>query len=340
MKPRLLVLELWALGDLAVATPFLQAVSRVFDVTLLARPVAEALRPRFWPEVRVVPFLAPFTAYHHKYRLHRWPWVDLTRKVGLLRNFKFEVGVSSRWNPFENLLLLLSGCNRRIGFPRAGTGILLTQRLSRISARAHRYDDWKIVAGALGIEMPESAVFVSTDRRHGHVVMHTGAGQKVRVWPLDRFREIVRRLRALGFTVTVACDVGQSEWWRQTGEQPETPADVDTLLKLFDGAAAFVGNDSGPGHWAAICGVPTFTIFGPQLPEWFVPLHPAAEWVPGRDCPFKQCFDRCRFEVPHCLYDLHLEEVWKRVEAFIRRRVIPVPAAGEHLTCGSGTSNR
>ncbi len=40
VKPRLLVLELWGLGDLVIATPFLRAAAGQFSVTLLAKPFA------------------------------------------------------------------------------------------------------------------------------------------------------------------------------------------------------------------------------------------------------------------------------------------------------------
>lgn len=40
LKPKLLIVELWGLGDLVIATPFLRAVSEQFDVTLLAKPFA------------------------------------------------------------------------------------------------------------------------------------------------------------------------------------------------------------------------------------------------------------------------------------------------------------
>ena len=69
MKPKLLVIELWGVGDLAIATPFLRAASEQYDVTLLARPYARDLQVRLWPAVRVVPFTAPWTAFQHKYRL-------------------------------------------------------------------------------------------------------------------------------------------------------------------------------------------------------------------------------------------------------------------------------
>jgi heptosyltransferase-2 len=66
MKPKLLVVELWGMGDLVIATPFLQAASRKFAVTLVAKPYAKDLQARFWPEVKVAPFIAPWTAFERK----------------------------------------------------------------------------------------------------------------------------------------------------------------------------------------------------------------------------------------------------------------------------------
>ena len=102
-----------------------------------------------------------------------------------------------------------------------------------------------------------------------------------------------------------------------------TPFTVTELLALIDRAGAFIGNDSGPGHLAAFCGVPTFTIFGPHLPDWFAPLHPAAEWIEGKVCPYIPCSDYCRFPEPHCLWNIGEEEVWSRVVPFLAGHFTP-----------------
>jgi len=73
VKPKLLVIELWGLGDLLIATPFLQAASKKYAITLLAKPYAKDLQARFWQEVEVAPFVAPWTAFQHKYRLFPGP---------------------------------------------------------------------------------------------------------------------------------------------------------------------------------------------------------------------------------------------------------------------------
>jgi hypothetical protein len=69
----LLVIELWNVGDLAIAPPFLQAAAKSYAMTLLAKPVAKDLKARFWPEVKVIPFTAPWTPFKGKYRVWSWP---------------------------------------------------------------------------------------------------------------------------------------------------------------------------------------------------------------------------------------------------------------------------
>jgi heptosyltransferase-2 len=69
--------------------------------------------------------------------------------------------------------------------------------------------------------------------------------------------------------------------------------------------------------------VPTFTLFGPQLHEWFAPLHPAAEVFEGRACPYKPCSDYCRYATPFCLWQVPVDDVWPRVEKFVVARLKP-----------------
>ena len=323
MKPKLLVAELWGLGDLVIATPFLQAASQNYAVTLLAKPYAVDLQKRFWEGVSVVPFVAPWTAFKHKYRLWVWPWGEMFRLRNLLAAERFDFGLSARWDPRDHLLLQLARAKTRLGFPRLGSGMSLARRLTRPEPQAHRYENWRVMAQALGFAMPgREALLLPHLRPEGEILVHTGAGQPVRVWPLERYQKLVAQLRQENYRVQVACDPEQQGWWLAAGEKNlETPRTVAELLVLADRAGAFIGNDSGPGHLAAFCGVPTFTLFGPQLPEWFAPLHPGSEWLEGKACPYKPCSDYCRFLVPCCMGNSSEEEVWGLVKAFVGRTV-------------------
>ena len=328
MKAKLLVVELWGLGDLIIATPFLQAASQTYEVTLAAKPYAVDLQRRFWPNVRVVPFVAPWTAFRFKdkYRLYAWPWRGLFRLLQSLATQRFDFGLSARWgDPRDHLLLLLAGAKARLGFPRLGSGIILTKPLARPEPQAHRYEYWRVMARVLGLEMPlREALALPHAHPDGEILVHTGAGQPVRIWPLERYCTLVASLRRKGYRVQVACDPDQRTWWLHAGEEDvATPRTVTELFALADRAGAFIGNDSGPGHLAAFCGVPTFTLFGPQMPEWFAPLHPASEWLEGKACPYKPCSDYCRFPVPCCMANSGDEEVCALVESFAARVLRP-----------------
>jgi ADP-heptose:LPS heptosyltransferase len=321
-KPKLLVIELWALGDLAIATPFLQVASEQFAVTLLAKPHGRDLAARLWPRVNVVPFIAPWTAFRHKYRLLSWPWNELLR-LRSLRAERFEVGLSGRWDPRDHFLLRVLGARKRFGFPRAGSQFLLTNPLPHPGRLAHRYEQWRTVALALGLELPaRGQIPRSPPRTSDRVMVHTGAGRPLRVWPLARYRALVEHLRLQNYNVLVACDPDQESWWQEAGETKlATPRSVTELIDLLDRTGAFIGNDSGAGHLAAILGVPTFTLFGPQLSEWFAPLHPASKWLDGGPCPYKPCSDYCRFPAPNCLLELDEPLVCAQAAQFLAANI-------------------
>ena len=109
VKPKLLIVELWGLGDLIIATPFIRAAADKFDITLLAKPFALDLQPRFWPEVQVAAFTAPWTAFKNKYLLWHWPLPSMLRLRRQLAAEQFDCGLSARWDPRDHLLLKLAG---------------------------------------------------------------------------------------------------------------------------------------------------------------------------------------------------------------------------------------
>lgn len=296
--PRLLVVELWGLGDVALAVPFLRTAARHAQVTLLAKSHAGALLRRFCPEVEVIPLTAPWTAHRGKYRLAQWPWRELSSLVDTLRARRFAVAVSVRADPRDHLLMALTGAGLRAGFPRMGSSLLLTDRLAR-PADPHRTAAWSALARHLGFGTPPPVAAKPATR---DIVIHTGAAQPTREWPRERFEEIATRLRATGRTVTVL---------------DASSGGLDELVATLGATGRFIGNDSGPGHVAALLGVPTFTIMGPYPGNQFHPQHPHAAWVEGAPCVFKPCHDFCRFPQPNCILGVSVNEVWTRLQPWL-----------------------
>jgi heptosyltransferase-2 len=181
---------------------------------------------------------------------------------------------------------------------------------------------------ALGLNLPDRAGMTPPVRLPlKTVLIHSGARLPARIWPLEHFRTVAKRLREKGVSVQIACDPDQHFWWKKNGEMAASPRTVGELFNLIDLAGLFIGNCSGPGHLAAISGVPTFTVYGPSMHEWFAPLHPSSEVVEGHACPYKPCSDYCRYAKPFCLHDVTPDEVWPCLEQFVLRHLPARPLA-------------
>lgn len=317
--PALLVAELRGTGDIAILIPFLQVASQHYQVTLLAPPNAAGLLSHFVPSVELIPCVAPWALYYNDWKLGRWPWREIGGLLRTLRARRFSAAVSVWPLAADHLFLRLARPKKILGFAQRGRGLLLNHNLRR-EKHTHRPEAWRRLA--LALDLPALPVArprllpVVTSR---HIILHTGASQRLRVWPLARYAALLKKLRAAGWEPSVLCDRWQLPLWEELGEPlARVATGMGDLIGTIAGGAAFLGNDSGPGHIAALCGVPTFTLFGPQLPELFAPDHPQAGWVEGKPCRYKPCYDHCRYAEPHCLTGLQTDEVWEQLERWLQ----------------------
>jgi heptosyltransferase III len=106
------------------------------------------------------------------------------------------------------------------------------------------------------------------------IVIHPFSGGRKKNWPLDRYRELAKRM-----ALRVEWVAGREE------ELPEAHR-FDNLLDLahwIAGARLYIGNDSGITHLAAAVGVKTLAIFGPASPKIWVPRGPKVEVIAVND---------------------------------------------------------
>lgn len=124
----------------------------------------------------------------------------------------------------------------------------------------------------------------------GAVVLAPGSGGRAKCWPGVRWRELAVELAAFG---PIAVVVGPVEVERDDPRTWPWPVPVSFLVHEavvalcgdLARARAFVGNDSGTTHLAAMTGLPTVALFGPSDPAVFAPHGPRVEVVraPGAD---------------------------------------------------------
>jgi heptosyltransferase III len=132
--------------------------------------------------------------------------------------------------------------------------------------------------------------------RAPYAVLQPGARLSGMRWPVERFAEVARWLRAeRGMASVVNLSSGDQEIaadahsaLRAHAVIPETFG-IRELIALIAGSQIFVGNDSGPVHLAAASARPCVVIYGPTNPAQWHPwqtgyraLHTDAVFDPSR----------------------------------------------------------
>ena len=138
-------------------------------------------------------------------------------------------------------------------------------------------------AGAAGIldSLGRTGLMPKLHDPAGPVLVHPGSGSKSKNgpksknWPAGRFLDLVESLRDSGRRVRVVLGEAEAGVTDFDGvADVQRPGDLSELLFLLRGAGGYVGNDTGPTHLAAACGLPTAAIFRSTDPAAWRPLGP------------------------------------------------------------------
>ncbi len=342
-RPKLLILEFWGLGDLTFSTPLLRAASAHYDITLVGKEHAAPLLAPTFPGLRFIAYDAPWSAYRDKYALWKWRWDDLISLIARLRAKRFDAAISVRNDPRDHLLMWLIGAGTRYGFPLRGSSHFLTHPLLRSRERQHKVEDWRDIGRALHLPGMDTADphldhpqyrTPSVDEMLAGITkpiicLHPGARIAVRRWPESYFGHVLERLRRhFDFHLVLVPDPdGYGEGLVRHADTILRPLTVPELVDVLGRVDLLLCNDSGPGHIAASCGRPVIPIFGPTDPDWFGPWGPLHHIVIRDICPWRPCFDYCKFSEPHCMTKLLPEraagEIIEHLRSLIASGALP-----------------
>ena len=332
----LLVMPTWV-GDVVMATPFVEAIFKRFpdaEITLLMnRHLFGVLAGSPWVEHCL--FWPPRNKSTQAKVQHKALLAELKR-----RHFDLAVmlpnSLRSAW------LCWRSGARRRVGFSRDGRGLLLTDPLPVPNREGRHYqpmplvDYYAVLAQALGCEHPGDALTLFTteeadnalslrlqqegvDPSASLVVLCPGANFGAsKCWAPDRFAAVADQLVVShGITVAISPGPGEEPLARaiaQTMEQPsillESPClTLAELKSLVSRASLLLGNDTGPRHFGRAFDVPRVTVFGPTEARWTDTSH-GKETIVRVDVPCGPCHKKvCPLEEQICMTRVTVENV-------------------------------
>lgn len=344
MKQKILVLELWGLGDLTFSTPLLQrALEAGHEVHLAGKDYAPQLLEATFPSVKFFAFDAPWSRYRGKYQFWRWDWWNIVSMILQLRRERYDIAMSVRNDPRDHFFMWLIGARRRFGFPVSGGKLFLTDPVIRSRSLQHKVEDWRDIGTALGLpkiadafpELTHSAYrsprvdALFAKLRKPTLCLHPGARIAARRWPSEYFEKIIKAMRAeFDFHLLLVPDPdGYGENLAPLADQIAAGLTIPELVDALGRSDLLLCNDSGPAHMAASCGRPAIILFGPSEPEWFRPWGADHKVIIRDICPWRPCFDYCHFSEPFCMTKLLPESAWPEIRSqiahLVERRVLP-----------------
>ena len=301
---KILVVELWHIGDVVIATTALQALRARYPdawITLLAKPHADEILRGSDLVDEIIAFDFPWTAETDKYRRSRYDRVAISDLFHRLRAERFDLTVDCRMDFRSILVTYATHARRRIGYAFGGGTFLLTDAIPASPRRHHKVQDWLKLMEALGSQRGVKALTRTPDgkaiaprltllpeeRRDAAaelesmgiaprdliVALHVGASHAQKRWPAERFAEVADSLaESYGARIVVLVDP-EGHGARLPLRTPAcyVSPSLRELMAYIASCDLLICNDNAPMHIADALGVPVVAVFTSGNPLWYGP---------------------------------------------------------------------
>ena len=298
---RILVLRLSALGDVIHTIPAVVAL----------RPHAQISWVVEAPYRELVELVAGVGAIPVRYKKWGKALYASRNDIGeALRKMKgADASIDFQGLVKSAAVPLLARIKTRYGFDRAAIrekpALLFTNRRIHVDTTTHVIEqNLALARGAMPDARRGEAHWnafpqnSNLDAFANKVVLLPGAGKPNKLWPINRFRELARRI---GDDTLAVWGPGERELAEAIGARVAPPTNLRELAWILQHARVVIGGDTGPLHLADALGANVIGLYGPTNPR--------------RNGPYTQ-LDRCidRFSSTKLMDSITVEEVMKILE--------------------------
>jgi heptosyltransferase I len=201
----------------------------------------------------------------------------------------------------------LSGAKVRYGFDRHAirekAALLFSNRRVHVDTSKHVVDQNLQLARAVAPSGSSEANWHDYPVRvaagyENAIVLLPGAGKPNKLWPVERFRELAKRI---GPKALAVWGPGERELAEAIGARVAPPTNLRELAWILQKAEVVIGADTGPLHLADALGTKVIGLYGPTDPRRNGPYH-----------QLQHCIDR--FPTTKWMESIAVEEVMTMLE--------------------------
>jgi lipopolysaccharide heptosyltransferase I len=275
---RLLVVRLSALGDVIHTLPAVVSLKGEAEITwVVEAPYRELVE--LVAGVNTIPV-----------RMKQWTREPSAMRDALRRMRGFDASIDFQGLIKSAVLPWVARARRRIGFDanaiREKPALLFTNENVRVDTTKHVIEQNLELASACGAggfsplghsghssQAPRWAegpplhwdAFVTpVPNYENSIVLLPGAGKANKLWPIERFRELAKRI---GPRALAVWGPGERELAEAIGARVAPPTNLRELAGILQKADVVIGSDTGPLHLAAALGTKVVGLYGPTDPR-------------------------------------------------------------------------
>ncbi|QQO13542.1 glycosyltransferase family 9 protein [Bradyrhizobium diazoefficiens] len=332
----ILVSQCGHLGDLIMTLPALHWIRQNrpevrigLVVGSWAKPVLDGIAGLYDKTYFADHFMLDRSARSRKEKIleHRLTWSNAVNEI---RRDRYDVGMECfPFLPNAILLLFASRIPIRVGFTSGGFGPLLTRPVTwRHEGRPYLdylRDLLKVIFPDPSLSEPLQAYYpppAAADLPQApYIVLHSGAGNRLREWPDDRWISLASDLAEQGVSIVLA---GSGERERERAERIQANVGSaiinlcgqltwDEFVALIAGASHVVCLESSTSHVAAAFRIPSTVIMsGTNEYRQFGPANVNAR-ILRYNTPCAPCFRTTGCEHMICLKGVTADQVFQSI---------------------------